>query len=130
MTALLWSLGAVAVVTALIVIGARMKLPPPDPDWRAHVADPTKPEALRRLRILIIAFLAIAAIAFVPGLFISDRFRYLTVWFFSSGILLFVLFMARAELLGKVSQSTSRIIRLLFYGIAAGLLALVSALRH
>jgi hypothetical protein len=34
MTGVIATLAAVAVIATLMVIGIRMKLPPPDPDWR------------------------------------------------------------------------------------------------
>jgi hypothetical protein len=40
MTGVIATLAAVAVITTLMVIGIRMKLAPPDPDWRHHLPPP------------------------------------------------------------------------------------------
>ncbi len=37
---------AVAVIATLMVAGIRMKLPPPDPDWREHLAPRLPPPSL------------------------------------------------------------------------------------
>jgi hypothetical protein len=40
MTGIIATLAAVAVIATLMDIGIRMKLPPPDPDWRQHLPSP------------------------------------------------------------------------------------------
>lgn len=40
MTGVIATLLAVGVIAALMFVGIRMKLPPPDPDWRQHLPPP------------------------------------------------------------------------------------------
>jgi hypothetical protein len=67
MTGVIATLAACAVIATLMVVGIRMKLPPPDPDWRDHVP-PDPPLRSRlwwglwlgRLPVWLAAILAIA----------------------------------------------------------------------
>jgi hypothetical protein len=55
---------AVGVIAALMVIGIRTKLPPPDPDWREHLPAPPPPPP-RWWQIVWFVRLAFLPIGFV-----------------------------------------------------------------
>jgi hypothetical protein len=67
MTGVVATLFAVGVIAALMVLGIRMKVPPPDSDWRQHVPPPFPPRSrfwqmlwLGRFPLLLAMILAAA----------------------------------------------------------------------
>lgn len=63
MTGIVATTLAVGVIATLMLLGIRMKLPPPDPDWREHLAPPPPPPT----RLQLIVFVGIRCGLYLAG---------------------------------------------------------------
>jgi len=94
---LIATLAAVAVIAILMVVGWRMKLPPPDPDWRDHLP-PSPPSRPRWYVVLWMARFPLLLLVAIAALMHADRLAvWLSLVFVGATIVLVVLRVIQAR---------------------------------
>jgi hypothetical protein len=73
MTGVVATLLAVGIIAALMVLGIRMKLPPPDPDWREHPPPPFPPRSRFWQMLWLGRFPLLLAMILVAAFRLNDR---------------------------------------------------------